>query len=105
MSTLNSVPKTDSEDRRIILDLSFPKGYSINDYFSKDFYLGEKISLSYPGVDDLVNIIKCKGRGCLLFKRDLRRFYRQIRIDIEDSHWLYTLSIVTFILIKCYQWV
>ena len=50
----------------------------------KDFYLGEKNSLSYPGVDDLVNIIKCKGRGCLLFKRDLRRFYRQIGIDIGD---------------------
>ena len=28
---------------------------------------------------------KCKGRGCLLFKRDLRRFYRQIGIDIVDS--------------------
>ena len=42
LSPLNSVPKKDSEDRRISLDLSFPKGYSINDYVSKDFYLGEK---------------------------------------------------------------
>ena len=30
-------------------------------------------------------IIKTKGRGCLLFKQDLRRFYRQIGIDIGDS--------------------
>ena len=61
--------------------------------FQKFFYLGEKNSLSYPGVDDLVNIIKCKGRGCLLFKRDLRRFYRQIGIDIGDSSLLgYTFN-------------
>ena len=43
------------------------------------------MSLSYPGVDDLVNLIKIKGRGCLLFKKDLRRFYRQIGIDVGDA--------------------
>ena len=31
------------------------------------------------------NIFKTKGRGCLLFKQDLRRFYRKIGIDIGDS--------------------
>ena len=85
LSPLNSVPKKDTIERRFILDLSFPKGQSINDSVSKDFYLGQKISLSYPNVDDLVNIIKLKGKGCLLFKRDLRRFYRQIGIDIGDA--------------------
>ena len=85
LSPLNSVPKKDTNERRFILDLSFPKGHSINDSVSKDFYLGQKISLSYPNVDDLVNIIKLKGKGCLLFKRDLRRFYRQIGIDIGDA--------------------
>ena len=67
------------------MDLSFPKGTAINDSVSKDFYLGENVSLSYPGVDDLVNLIKIKGRGCLLFKKDLRRFYRQIGIDMGDA--------------------
>lgn len=81
LSPLNSVPKKDTDERRIILDLCYPKGHSINDSISKDFYLGQKISLSYPNVDDLVNVIKVKGRGCLLFKRDLRRFYRQIGTD------------------------
>ena len=36
-------------------------------------------------MDDLVNFIKIEGRGCLLLKQDLRRFYRQIGIDIGDS--------------------
>ena len=85
LSPLNSVPKKDTDERRFILDLSFPKGHAINDHVSKDFYLGQKISLTYPNVDDLVNIIKLKGRGCLLFKRDLRRFYRQVGIDIGDA--------------------
>ena len=85
LSPLNLVPKKDTDERRIILDLSYPKGHSINDSVSKDFYLGQKISLSYPNVDDLVNIIKVKGRGCLLFIHDLRRFYRQIGTDIGDA--------------------
>ena len=85
LSPLNTVPKKDSEDRRIILDLSFPKGSSINDKVSKDFYLGDKINLTYPGVDDLVNIVKIKGKGCLLFKCDLKRAYRQIPIDPGDA--------------------
>ena len=81
MSPLNTVPKKDSEGRRIILDLSYPIGGSIKDYVSKDFYLVQKITLSYPGVDQLVSIVKLKGRGCLLFKGDLSRAYRQILLD------------------------
>ena len=30
-SPLNSVPKCDSEERRVILDMSFPHGHSVND--------------------------------------------------------------------------
>lgn len=85
ISPLNAVPKKDSEERRIILDLSFPRGASVNDKVSKDFYLGDRINLTYPGVDDLVSIIKSKGKGCLLFKCDLKRAYRQIPIDPGDA--------------------
>ena len=84
LSPLNTVPKKDSEDRRIILDLSCPIGGSINDYVSKDFYVGQKITLSYPGVDQLVSIVKLKERSCLLFQRDLSRAYRQIVMDPEE---------------------
>ena len=62
ISPLNSVPKKDTEERRIILDLSYPKGNAINDYISKEYYLGNQIRLVYPGVDSLVEIIKIKGR-------------------------------------------
>ena len=29
-------------------------------------------------------VIKTKGKGCLLFKRDLKRAYRQICVDPKD---------------------
>lgn len=78
ISPLNSVPKKDTTERRVILDLSYPKGNSVNDLISKDFYLDNKIDLVYPKVDDLIQLIKVKGRGCLLFKIDLRKAFRQL---------------------------
>ncbi|MES9902603.1 MAG: hypothetical protein ABW168_07960 [Sedimenticola sp.] len=86
LSPLNSVPKNNTEERRIILDLSFPKGNSVNDSIVKDIYLGDKVSLIYPKVDDFVELIKVKGQGCHLFKKDLRRGYRQVFIDPGEYH-------------------
>ena len=80
LSPLNTVPKKDVSERRIILDLSHPKGLSVNDFIPKDIYLGENMPVIYPRVDDLVQMIKEKGRGCLLFKKDLRKAFRQISI-------------------------
>ena len=84
ISPLNTVSKKDSSERRVILDLSFPEGAAINEGIPKDSYLGTKIDLSFPRVDDLVALIKIKGKGCHLFKRDLKRAYRQIPVDVSD---------------------
>ena len=75
ISLLNLVPKKETDERRVILDLSFPKGNSINDFISKEEYLGEKMLTVYPNVDDLVQLIKLKRRGCFLFKK---RFEKSI---------------------------
>ena len=48
---LNSVPKKDSNDRQLILDLSFPHGNSINDGIDKDDYLGLEEKLVLPSID------------------------------------------------------
>ena len=84
ISPLNTVSKTDSTERRVILDLSFPPGSAVNEGISKDYYLGEKTNLTFPRVDDLVALIKIKGRNCHLYKRDLKRAYRQIPVDPID---------------------
>ena len=88
-SPIDAIPKKDSSDLRIILNLSHPfdEG-SVNQAVSKDHYLGSKVDLSYPGIDALIKLIRKKGRGCYLFKRDLRKFYRQIRLDPGFIHLL-----------------
>ena len=70
---LNTRPKRDSEERRIISDFSFPRGASINDGINKDTYLGKPTNLKYPSINKLVEIIFKKSKGCLFFKRDLKR--------------------------------
>ena len=86
VSQLNTVPKKDSDKRRVSLDLSYPQGCSLNDSIDKDHFLDETIGLVYPKLDDLVDLIKLKGAGCMLFKKDLRKAYRQIFIDPLEYH-------------------
>ncbi|CAG2256649.1 unnamed protein product [Mytilus edulis] len=54
----------------------------------QDIYVGEPVNLTYPSVDDFVNLIKLKGRNCGIFKRDLKRAYRQIPIDPGDINFV-----------------
>lgn len=86
VSPLNSVPKKGTTERRVILDLSMPAGAAVNDCVDKDEYLGERVNLVFPRVDDFVKLVKAKGPGCLMFKKDLRKAYRQISICPGDYH-------------------
>ena len=74
ISPLNTVPKSDGVSRRIIVDC---KSSRVNLGIDKDTYLGEPFKLELPSVDRIVDCINVYGRGCLLFKRDLKRAYRQ----------------------------
>ena len=84
LSPLNSVPKQDSSELRIIVDLSWPAGTSVNDCISSSRYLGDDIFLTYPTVDNIASLIWSTGAGCLIYKRDLRRAYRQFPVDPMD---------------------
>ena len=85
ISPLASKEKSDSPDRRVFLDMSSPHDESVNDLISRNEFLGEKFKLIYPKVDQLVSQIKLKGRGCAMFKRDLKAAYRQLlRVDPKD---------------------
>ena len=84
ISPLNTVEKKESSDRRVILDLSFPPGRSVNDGIIKGQYLGEDWDLRYPSVDAFAKLVFRKGQGCLMYKRDLKRAYRQIPICPGD---------------------
>ena len=87
-SPLNSVPKSGEQDRRVIVDLSWPIGNSVNDGISKDVYLNEPIELRYTSVEEVCNMVLAIGKGAVIYKRDLRRAYRQIPVDPRDYCYL-----------------
>ena len=88
ISPLNSVPKSESEERRVIVDLSWPHGHAVNNGISKDKYLSEPIDLRYASVEDVCNMVLSIGAGALIYKRDLKQAYRQIPVDPRDYQYL-----------------
>ena len=88
VSPLNTVPKRDSHEHRVIVDLSWPCGSSVNDGIPSGSFLGKLLELSYPTIDAIVSAIVSLGRGCMLYKRDLRKAYRQFPVDPHDYHLL-----------------
>ena len=67
-SPLLSRPK-DHDKRRIILNLSHPYGSSLNERVPRDKFDGQKFTLKFPSVDDIVDrIVSFKGQdpvcGC-----------------------------------------
>ena len=88
VSPMNSVPKSSLDERRVIVDLSWPKGNAVNDGISKDVYLGEVIELHYASVEQVCRMVLEVGLGCHIYKRDLRHAYRQIPVDPYDYQYL-----------------
>jgi len=86
ISPLNTVAKKGVSERRVISDFSFPASFSVNDGISKEEYLGDSIDLHYPTVDNLASMLQTHGKGCHMFKRDLKKAYRQFLIDPGDIH-------------------
>ena len=91
-SPLDTRPKKDSEDLRVILTLSHPfKGASVNQSIDKEHFQGEPMELTYPTVDSLVKIIRKKGKGgkkVRIMKRDLAKAYRQMWMSPGSVHLL-----------------
>ena len=88
ISPLNSLPKKDSVDRRIITDLSYPELHSVNSGINKNIYLDEAIQTTYPSVDNVIQLILQEKDNCMLYKRDMRKAFRQIKVDPRDIHLL-----------------
>lgn len=80
--------KRDSQERRVIVDLSWPCGSSVNDGIPSRPFLGELLELIYPTIYAIVSAIVSLGRGCMLHRRDLRKPYRQFPVDPHDYHLL-----------------
>ncbi len=88
VSPMNSVPKSVEGDRRVIVDLSWPRGGSVNEGISKDTYLNENFELHYTSVEEVCRMVLEIGPGAVIYKRDLKHAYRQIPVDPKDYCYL-----------------
>ena len=82
VSLLGAVPKNDGL-MRVVLDLSSPKGFSVNDGILKDPY-----SVTYTASDDSVNLVRKQGKGCYLAKLDIKHAFRLCPVRPEEWHLL-----------------
>ena len=73
--------KPNSNRRRIIIDLSWPLGASVNADLDKTSYLGSAFSLTFPTVADITAELTRLGRGALLFKVDISGAFRHVKVD------------------------
>lgn len=74
-SPLMTRPKKDSDLRRVIVDLSYPKGQDVNSSIDISSYLGRDISFKLPTISDLVAKLQMDGPDAYIWKADLCRAY------------------------------
>ena len=83
-SRIGVIPKKYQEGKwRLIVDLSAPRGKSVNDGIKR-----ELCSLHYVKVDDIVNQVLQMGRGTLLAKLDVKSAFRIVPVHPADRHLL-----------------
>ena len=81
-SPLGAVPKKDGS-HRIILDLSSPRGSSINEGISPDLY-----SVKYSSFDDAVKLVTSVGKNCYMAKLDIKHAFRLCPVHPSDWKFL-----------------
>lgn len=84
VSRIGVIPKAKGKDGwRLITDLSFPKGGSVNDGISI-----EDSKVTYNGLTSAISKILLLGKGTVLSKFDLKNAYRLLPIRESDRHLL-----------------
>ena len=83
ISRFGVIPKSETGKWRMILDLSFPEGKCVNVGIPD-----EDASVSYEGLDYVIDKIIEAGRGCFLSKFDVEAAYRNVPIHPKDRYLL-----------------
>ena len=73
--------KPNAVHRRVIIDLPWPKGASVNSGTDKNSYLGTDFVLTFPTVDHITSEIKKIGPGAHLYEIDISRVFRPVAVD------------------------
>ena len=70
------------------MDLSWPPGQSVNAGVKKDVYLDTVYSLHYPSIDNITEALVKLGPAAQLYKIDISRAFRHVRVDPGDIYLL-----------------
>ena len=73
------MPKSNPGEFRLIFDLSYPQGASINSGISR-----EDASVSYTKFDEVVTMVRHEGPGSFLVKVDIKSAFRLLPIHPQD---------------------
>ena len=76
--------KSNASHRRVIIDLSWPKDASVNLGVDKNSYLASDFQLTFPTVDDTIDAIIDVRKWACLYKVDISRAFRHVKIDPFD---------------------
>ena len=82
-SRFRVIPKGTTGKWRLIVDMSFPKGSSVNDGIREAVS-----SLTYVGIGDAMKVIVQLGKGTLLEKADIKSAYRNVPVHHPADRWL-----------------
>ena len=83
ISRFGVIPKKSAGKWRLIVDLSHPHGFSVNDAIPK-----ELCSLHYVTIDTAIRHILTLGPGALIAKLDIKDAFRLLPIHPSDRHLL-----------------
>ena len=61
VTPLNMVAKHDSHEQRVIVNLSWPCGTSVNDEIPSGYFFDKLLKLSYSGIDAIITAIFSLG--------------------------------------------
>ena len=84
VAPLMTRPKRDTQDRRVISDLTFPDEVSVNAYIIKNSLYGIEREHSLPNIDGLVEDLRAVGGGAYMATLDIAHAYKNFRSDPLD---------------------
>ena len=82
-SPLLTRPK-DIDKSRIILNLSYPQGCSVNDFVDRSKFYGAEFALNLPTVENIAGDIRNTHDDLMMIKVDMAHTFRNLRVDPAD---------------------
>jgi hypothetical protein len=83
-SPLMTREKKGSDARRIITDMSWPIGHSVNAFIPKDSYQGQPTKTTLPTLQTILQKVRQFGKNSYMSGIDISRAYSQLRVDPLD---------------------